>query len=278
MPELPEVETVTRFINREAKGETFSKITFYRQQLREAIPIAPFKKVLLGQPITQVFRRSKYILMESPQGFGLFHLGMTGNVLWLKDDKPIKPHTHLIMELKARAGRAPRYLHFIDPRRFGQIHAWEGSDWENHPYIQLLGPEPLDIRDLGGHLFKMSRKRSVNVKTFIMNGRIVVGVGNIYACEALFSAGIHPETPAGKLEEGDYRRLARCIRATLRRAIEAGGTTFRDFKDSEGKPGYFAQALKVYGREGEACVECGGLIKRLVQTGRSTWFCGKCQN
>ncbi len=278
MPELPEVETVTRFIDREAKGLSFSKITFYRQQLRDPIPIELFNKVLLNRTITQVFRRSKYILAETTHGFGLFHLGMTGNVLCLAKNKPIKPHTHLIMELKARPGALPQCLHFIDPRRFGQIHAWEGPDWQQHPYILDLGPEPLEIKNLGAHLFRVSRRRKVPIKTFIMNGRVVVGVGNIYACEALFAAGINPKTQAGDLELEDYQRLARLIRATLRRAIAAGGTSFRDFKNSEGKPGYFSQALKVYGREDEECYGCGSDIQRLVQGGRSTWFCGKCQN
>lgn len=278
MPELPEVETVARFIEREANGQAFNKITFYRQDLREAIPVATFKKVLLGQEIQQVFRRSKYIVLKSPRGYALFHLGMTGNLLWKEQAAPQAPHTHLVMQLQEKPSRKTRYLHFVDPRRFGMIHAWEGSDWQQHPYLRDLGPEPLLGKNLGAHLFKTSRKRRVPIKNFIMDGRIVVGVGNIYACEALFGAGIHPETPCGNLSEGDYKRLAQCIKQTLRKAIAAGGTSFRDYRDSEGKPGYFAQSLQVYGREGESCHRCKASIKRIAQSGRSTWFCSKCQN
>jgi formamidopyrimidine-DNA glycosylase len=157
------------------------------------------------------------------------------------------------------------------------IHAWEGSDWQQHPYLSKLGPEPLVGNTLGAHLLHSSRRRSLSIKTFLMDAKIIVGVGNIYACEALFRAGVHPERPCASLSAEEYQRLARCIRAILRKAIKVGGTTFRDFKNSEGEAGYFAQALAVYGREDEACLQCATTIKRIVQGGRSSWYCSNCQ-
>ena len=201
----------------------------------------------------------------------ILHLGMSGGLRVLDPDVPWKKHDHLALRLDS--GKELRYH---DPRRFGCVLFCEG-DPESHPLLRDLGPEPLGEAFSADHLIAAAQGRKVAIKQMIMNSHVVVGVGNIYACEALFLAGIHPMREAGKVSKLRIARLVNAIRQVLSAAIESGGTTLRDFLNENGKPGYFQLSLNVYGREGEACGRCGHLVKRIVQGQRSTFYCGRCQ-
>jgi len=252
---------------------------FLRKDLRDPIPIKEFKRLMEGAVVEDVLRRSKYLLMKTPKAYGVFHLGMTGNMLWLKSRTPEIPHTHAVFTIEDKHGK-PGYLHFIDARRFGRIDVVHCSDADTlaaHPHFADLGPEPLTHKDLGKYLFERSRKKKQPIKSFLMDARVVVGVGNIYASEALFRAGINPKRKAGTVTQERYALLGKAVVQTLNKAIDAGGTTFRDFKNSDGNPGYFKIQLAVYDRKGEPCEKCGTLIKDLRQSGRSTFFCPLCQ-
>lgn len=276
MPELPEVETVVKSLRETCQGCTVITAKFYRKDIREPIPIATFRKVLLEQEVTSVIRRSKYIVMNTNLGSAIFHLGMSGQMLALKDAKPHFKHTHLVIEFSSRKNRR-HFIHFIDPRRFGRIGAHFGPHWTSHPYFNKLGCEPLEERSLGKHLWDYGKESSRSIKNLIMDAKIVVGIGNIYACESLFVAGIHPERPAHSLSTKDYQAIAHSAKKILRLAIKAGGTSIKDFKSMEGKTGYFSISLNVYGRIDEPCKACGTTIKHIKQSGRSTWFCSSCQ-
>jgi formamidopyrimidine-DNA glycosylase len=276
MPELPEVECLTRAVRRVLKGGRLVGAEFFRSDLRDPIPIDQFRALLVGQPVEDVFRRSKYMVVRTPRGLGVFHLGMTGNIIQRPIAKPGVAHTHAVFAIEDKSGQTS-YLHFIDPRRFGRIDCIEGTVIDEHPWFAELGPEPLAAKALGAHLFEESRGRKQPVKAFLMDARVVVGVGNIYASESLFRAGIHPLRKAGSVSSQRYARLGEAVRETLKAAIKAGGTTFRDFKNSDGNPGYFALKLAVYDREGEACPRCGAAIEQVRLAGRSTFFCGTCQ-
>jgi formamidopyrimidine-DNA glycosylase len=280
MPELPEVECLTRAVRKVVKGGRLVRADFLRKDLRDPIPIREFKAIMEGAVVEDVVRRSKYLLMQTKRGYGVFHLGMTGNMLWRQSPKPEIPHTHAVFTIEDKKGRAG-YLHFVDPRRFGRIDCVECSDRDTlyaHEYFADLGPEPLTHADLGAYLFEKSRGKSQPIKSFLMDARIVVGVGNIYASESLFRAGINPKRKAGAVTRERFAKLAKCVVQTLEESIEAGGTTFRDFKNSDGNPGYFRVQLHVYDRSGEPCGKCGTLIKDLRQSGRTTFFCPVCQS
>jgi formamidopyrimidine-DNA glycosylase len=276
MPELPEVECLTRAVRRVLKGSTVEKVEFLRKDLRDPIPIRPFKAMFEGQIVDDVFRRSKYMLWQASDGLGIIHLGMTGNLVYQETDKPILPHTHMIVSLRTKTNKQ-RFLHYIDARRFGRISCMQGHDYEEHAYFNALGPEPLLMKDLGQYLWEKSRRRKGPIKPFLMDAKTVVGVGNIYASESLFRAGIHPARAAGRVSQDRYIELGGHIKATLSDAISQGGTTFRDFKNANGNPGYFRVSLAVYDRERQPCRVCGTPIKALRQAGRSTFFCGVCQ-
>jgi formamidopyrimidine-DNA glycosylase len=186
---------------------------------------------------------------------------------------PPAPGAHDHVDVRIEGGHLIRYT---DPRRFGAL-LWGGDDPLNHPRLATLGPEPLGDAFDGEWLWRLSRGRKASVKTFIMDSKTVVGVGNIYASEALFAAGIHPRRPAGRIGRTRYDRLAACIRQTLADAIELGGTSLRDFTVGDGTPGYFGQSLRVYGRDGQACTACGTAVRREVIGQRSTFFCPRCQ-
>ena len=275
MPELPEVETVVRSLRETCLGYTAEKIKFYRKDIREPVPIPTFRKVLLGQRLDSIERRSKYIVMNTRVGSAIFHLGMSGQLLALKDWKPEIKHTHLVMEFNQ--GKQSHYLHFIDPRRFGRISAHIGPNWRKHPFIEQLGCEPLEERLLGNYLWNKGKKRSRSIKTLLMDSKIVVGIGNIYACESLFLAGVHPERSSDTISQHEYQAIAAAAKKTLRSAIKAGGTTIKDFKSMEGKLGYFSISLNVYGRSDEECKNCRSPINHIKQSGRSSWFCSSCQ-
>ncbi len=278
MPELPEVETVKRAVSLVALGGKVGAVQFHREDLRDPIPIERFQSLVSNQIITDVTRRSKYMILTTSAGHAIFHLGMSGRILILDSDQIEQKHTHMVMAIE-RKDYAAKFLHFIDPRRFGRITCCTHEEKNSFSLFRDLGPEPLEHDfDLGKHLWRKSRKRSQSCKAFLMDSRNVVGVGNIYANEALFRAGILPEKAAGAISLSRYRLLATEIVSVLNAAIQSGGTTLRDFFNALGKPGYFAINLAVYGRNGQPCLVCNNpiLLQRIV--GRSTFYCLSCQH
>lgn len=281
MPELPEVECLTRAVKSTLEGRVISEANFHRADLRWPIPSDELRAILVGTPVLSVSRRSKYMLIETARGYGIFHLGMTGNIL--QSSEAISPwkHTHASFHVAIGNDNAKDfYLHFVDPRRFGCILAAKVGALNEHDLLKNLGPEPLDCsaEDLAQHLWLRSRGKSVAVKNFVMDANIVVGVGNIYANESLFLAGIRPTRQSQKVKRVEWSKLASQIQIVLQKAIEAGGTSFRDYKHTDGQPGYFELELLVYAREGEACKICGSIIKHKKIGQRATFYCPRCQS
>ncbi len=270
MPELPEVETTRRGIEPHLRGQTVTATTVRERRLRWPIP-ADLEQRLTGQTLGSLTRRGKYLVLNAGQGTLLIHLGMSGSLRVLSPDTPWKKHDHVALDLSNGVS-----VRFHDPRRFGVL-LWLDSDPSDHPLLAKLGPEPLGNHFSGSHLYEQSRGRRVAVKPFIMNGQVVVGVGNIYANEALFRAGIDPRQPAGDIELARYERVATAIREVLGAAIAQGGTTLRDFVNGVGEPGYFRQQLAVYERDGEPCPLCGTAIIRLKLGQRASYYCPQCQ-
>ncbi len=270
MPELPEVETTCRGIAPHIKGKKVSDVIVRHHQLRWPIPRG-LKKGLLGHKINSVSRRAKYLLLGFDHGTLILHLGMSGSLRIIPANSPAEKHDHL--DIAFDHGKT---LRLTDPRRFGAV-LWTKEPPEEHALLAHLGPEPLSEAFTSDYLYQQSRKRKSSIKQFIMDGKIVVGVGNIYASESLFLAGISPKRIANKVSKARYEKLTAAIKQVLAAAIEQGGTTLRDFVGGDGKPGYFAQQLNVYGREGEPCRACGKEIKQIVQGQRSTFYCPHCQ-
>jgi len=278
MPELPEVETTVRCMQSEFLGYKICNAKFYRKNLRDPMPISRIKKESIGKHMDEITRRGKYILIHTGDQSLVLHLGMTGNVLSLDSKTPAQKHTHFVLELEHPKTKKIKYMHYVDPRRFGRLDLLSKDSWQDHKYFSAMGPEPLDIRALGKHLYDRSTGKKTTLKSFVMDQRTVVGVGNIYACEALFLTGLHPTTPAGEVSIEDYGLLAKNIKLVLRRAIKQGGTSFRDFKHLDGKAGgYFRIKLNVYDRQGEDCKQCESAIENLVIAGRSSFYCPSCQ-
>lgn len=271
MPELPEVETTCRGIAPHIETRAVTGVIVRNRNLRWPVP-ARLNTTLSGQRIEHVDRRGKYILIHTAVGCLIMHLGMSGSLSITDADTPPRKHDHV--DIIFDSGQCLR-LH--DPRRFGSIH-WTKNNPLEHDLLIKLGPEPLSNDFDLEHLWQASRKRRIAIKSFIMDSHIVVGVGNIYASEALFRAGIHPKQAAGRVTRKAYEKLLKAIKAVIRQAIKQGGTTLRDFTNSEGKPGYFKQKLKVYGREGEACNTCGTPIRQVVINQRASYFCPACQH
>lgn len=269
MPELPEVETTRRGIAPYCEGQTIARVTVRNGKLRWPVP-EDLAAQMEGQTIRTVDRRAKYLFLNLDHGTAIVHLGMSGSLRIVTNNTREQKHDHIDLVLHSGV-----ILRFNDPRRFG-CWLWSGSA-ATHPLIASLGPEPLSPEFTGQMLFQLSRNKSAPVKSFIMDSHVVVGVGNIYANEALFKAGIHPKRKAGRISLGRYQRLVESIRETLSAAILMGGTTLRDFVNSDGQPGYFAQSLLVYGRSGEPCPECEAPLKEIRMSGRSTVYCGRCQ-
>jgi formamidopyrimidine-DNA glycosylase len=269
MPELPEVETTRRGLAPLVNGKTIHFIRVRQPHLRWAIP--DVVGTLCDRRILGIERRAKWLIWRLEDGNLLWHLGMSGSFRGWIDPPPPGPHDHV--DLQIEGGHLIRYT---DPRRFGAL-LWTDDDPLAHPRLVGLGPEPFDAAFNGDDLWRLSRGRRTSIKSFIMDGRIVVGVGNIYACESLFSAGIHPARAAGRISRVRYRALAEAIVRILGEAIELGGTSLRDFTVGDGTPGYFGQSLRVYGREGLPCPSCRQPIKRSVIAQRSTFFCARCQ-
>jgi len=270
MPELPEVETIRRGVEPHVVGRIIREVIVRDTRLRWPIP-AGFVEFARGRKIRGVARRGKYLIFDLGGDRLIVHLGMTGRLSVLDPGEPLKKHDHVDLLLSGKV-----LLRFHDPRRFGAVLPWPAAEAQ-HALFAGMGPEPFSDEFSGDYLFQRSRGRSAAVKLFIMDGRIVVGVGNIYASEALFYAGIRPKTPAGKVTRAQYARLAQAILDVLRVAIEHGGTTLRDFRGSDGANGYFKQELRVYDREGLPCYVCGTAVKRLVLGQRSSFYCPTCQ-
>jgi len=270
MPELPEVETTRRGIEPYLLDQSVSEVIVHQWQLRWAIP----KQIhqLKDQRIHAVDRRGKYILIKTDPGQAIVHLGMSGSLRICTDNQePKRKHDHVEMQL---SNGASMRLH--DPRRFGCL-LWQAIDEPEHSLLSKLGPEPLLDEFNTEHLIRATRKRKVPIKNLIMNSQIVVGVGNIYASEALFMAGVRPGRAAGRVKHSECEKLVASIKIILQQSIEQGGTTLRDFVNSDGEPGYFKQSLFVYGKALEPCQRCDSTIKQMVLGQRSTFYCPECQ-
>ncbi len=274
MPELPEVETTRRGLAPHLQGRRIGAVTLRRPDLRWPIP-GEVARLLPGQRIEGVRRRAKYLLLDTGAGSALLHLGMSGSLRVLPQDTPVRAHDHVDIGLAPARGQAARVLRFNDPRRFGCL-LWQPPG-EVHPLLRELGPEPLSDAFDGDYLYALSRGRKAPVKTFLMDQAVVVGVGNIYAAESLFRAGISPLRAAGQVSRERYRALAGAVRAILAHAIERGGTTLRDFISPDGAPGYFEQELSAYGRGGQPCPACGRPLRQASIGQRATVWCGRCQ-
>ena len=278
MPELPEVETTKSGIAPHIKGKTISKLVVRQPKLRWPIP-DDLPELIKNQSVLDVRRRAKYLLVDvgsaktgKPKGTVIIHLGMSGSLRVIEGKVP-EPEKHEHFDLVCKTGPT---LRFTDPRRFGAC-LWQDANDTTSALLDHLGPEPLSDDFNGEYLFERSRKRTSAIKTFIMDQKIVVGVGNIYASESLFLSGINPKKAAGKISKAKYQELVIAIKQVLAKAIEDGGTTLKDFVGSDGKPGYFAQQLRVYGRAGEACIQCNQTVKQITQGQRSTFYCSNCQ-
>lgn len=270
MPELPEVETTLRGISKHLRGKTIDKVVIRDARLRWPIPQS-IKKLLPGQTIQNLSRRGKYLLLTTRVGTLILHLGMSGSLRIVNDSAAIQKHDHFDLHLTNQ-----KVLRLRDPRRFGAV-LFTKKDPLLHKLLINLGPEPFahDFND--DYLFSKARKRKIVIKSFLMDSKIVVGVGNIYANEALFMAGIHPKRAAGKVTRLQYARLISAIQTVLDSAIQAGGTTLRDFTHSDGKPGYFSQSLKIYGKKEQPCPHCGKTISHAMIAQRATYYCTHCQ-
>lgn len=270
MPELPEVETTRLGISPFVLNQTITAITIRQAQLRRPIPVE-LKTLCIGQVVQAVSRRAKYLLFKLCEGYLLCHLGMSGHLRIIAANSPAGKHDHI--DLLLSNGRTLRYN---DPRRFG-LWLYIAENPEKHRLLANLGPEPLSEMFNGDYLFRRAHHRKQSIKAFIMTNEIVVGVGNIYATESLFLAGIHPQTSAGCVKQEKFAALVDHIKQILQQAIKAGGTTLRDFYAIDGKPGYFSNNLQIYGRKNLPCFQCHTLIQTIVISGRSSAFCPSCQ-
>lgn len=271
MPELPEVETVRTGLEPLLVGRRIESVTCHRSSLRYPLPGLA---VLTGEKVMKVRRRAKYLLFDLEGGQVLvWHLGMTGQFHVLPQRVEAGAHEHVRFDLTD--GQSLRYR---DARRFGYAGLLNSDEVEQHPWFIKLGPEPLAADFDAEHLLAACHNRKAPIKSVIMDAAVVVGVGNIYASEALFRAGIYPARAAKRISYKRLVVLTEMIKQVLAEAIEAGGSSISDFVHADGKPGYFSHAFRVYGRQGEACVCCGKTIKRLIQSGRSTFYCSGCQH
>lgn len=268
MPELPEVETTVRGLARVLEGRTISRVEARRPDLRRALPVDLGQR-LTGAQVTGLHRRAKYGLIDTDRGDALvFHLGMSGR--WRVDPTEIEKHDHFILETDEGHRVA-----LNDPRRFGSLDLVRSDALEEWPPFKALGPEPFDLD--AAELKRRLAGRSAAIKLLLLDQRIVAGLGNIYVCEALYRAGIHPRRPGGSVSLGRLKKLVPAIQDVLVEAIEAGGSTLRDFARPDGELGYFSKAFAVYDREGRPCGS-GGTVRRIVQGGRSTFYCPQCQH
>lgn len=269
MPELPEVETTRRGIAPHLVGRSVTRVVVRDHRLRWPVP-RTLGEHLVGQRLEAVERRAKYLLLRFPNGTVLLHLGMSGSLRIVSASAPADVHDHVDLVFGRQA------LRLRDPRRFGSIH-WVTGEPERHPLLARLGPEPLGEAFDAASLYGAAHRRRVATKTLLMDSHVVVGVGNIYANEALFRAGVRPTRRSDRLTRADCARLVAAIRAVLDAAIAVGGTTLRDFVREDGSPGYFVSDLKVYGRGGKECPVCGSALKATRLGQRATVYCPRCQ-
>jgi len=270
MPELPEVETTRRGLEPLIVDRIITSIHIYKEKLRWEIP-KHLIDTLKNQTIQKISRRAKYLLIDFSDGQLVMHLGMTGSISVVPNVEPLKKHHHFELKLDNKMS-----MRFHDPRRFGSI-LWQKYD-EQLSLLKKLGPEPLSYEFDENSLFNSSVGKTKNIKTFIMDSHVVVGVGNIYASESLFLAGISPKREAGKTSKKRFRILVKCIKKVLTESINSGGTTLNDFSNVDGEAGYFYQILSVYDRKDMPCKRCNGKIKKIVQNQRATYYCPKCQH
>ncbi len=275
MPELPEVEVVRMGITPLVQSQVVQRVLVRQRQLRWPVS-RELERVLTGQVITHISRRSKYLILHCDPGVVLIHLGMSGVLSWLPHDTPVRAHDHLDIQF------AHGLLRLNDPRRFGAV-LWipgqrqDPASLSRHPLLAKLGPEPFSDDFTALAMWTATRGRRVAIKQALLGGELVVGVGNIYASEALFQAGIDPRRAVGRISRARYEKLAEAIRRVLSNAIEHGGSTLRDFRASDGQSGYFQIAHQVYDRAGLSCLVCSTPIRHIVQGQRSTYFCPNCQ-
>lgn len=271
MPELPEVETTCCGITPHILGKRIRNVIVRQQQLRWPVP-TELQQILSGQSVHHVKRRAKYLLLETLTGTVILHLGMSGSLRIVTSQQKTGKHDHIDFVFADDT-----VLRFNDPRKFGAV-LWTPEPISGHPLFEKLGPEPLSDDFNGDTLYHQANKRKMAVKSFIMDGHIVVGVGNIYANESLFMAGIHPSRQAGRISLKRYQKLAASIKIVLEKAIAQGGTTLRDFVNEQGKPGYFQQSLYTYGRANQPCLHCSTPIKQVKIGQRASYFCSQCQS
>ncbi|MDQ7054228.1 MAG: bifunctional DNA-formamidopyrimidine glycosylase/DNA-(apurinic or apyrimidinic site) lyase [candidate division KSB1 bacterium] len=273
MPELPEVETIRRGLEPHLYGKRLQSLRVHEPRLRWPVDEAKIKTAIENRRLQDIRRRAKYLLFDFEGGQTLLvHLGMSGQLRLLRKPAELERHDHI--QLFFEGGLELRYR---DPRRFGMMDVVAIDRVAGHPRLQHLGAEPLDETIPADSFYHTVRKSRKPIKNLLMDATFMVGVGNIYANEALFYAGVHPETPAQRLPLEKWCELLACVRQVLRKALREGGTTLNDFVDSRGEPGYFQLSLAVYGREGEPCPQCGSAIQKTVLTGRGTFFCPRCQ-
>jgi formamidopyrimidine-DNA glycosylase len=270
MPELPEVETTRLGLKAHVEGKRVSHVVMRSRALRLPVP-RKLSHLVSGATVRDITRRGKYLILDCGRGSLIIHLGMSGR-LWLINGA-IAPERHDHFDLVMATGTIIRLR---DPRRFGLV-LWHKGKGLTHPLLANLGPEPLGTEFDGGWLHRQTRSRSSAIKQTLMDSRVVAGIGNIYANEALFRSGINPKTPAQRIGLARYRRLAEQIRITLMAAIDAGGSSLRDYVGSDGQAGNFQTKFQVYGRDGKPCLRCGTLIRLLRQGQRSTYYCPRCQ-
>jgi formamidopyrimidine-DNA glycosylase len=270
MPELPEVETVKRGIATHVENKIIQQVILRERRLRWEVP-ETLATILPGQRVETVTRRGKYLLLKCTLGHLLIHLGMSGRLLVVNPEIPLQKHDHVDFIFENN-----QCLRYHDPRRFGCI-LWTTEPTEQHPLLANLGMEPLENRAIGEHLFNIARKKDIAVKKFIMNNQVVVGIGNIYANESLFLAGIHPLRAVSSINLAEFQQLGIVIQQILTIAIAKGGTTLKDFTNSAGQAGYFQQELKIYGRAGEPCGQCGTIVQHIKIVQRPSYFCPHCQ-
>ena len=270
MPELPEVETTRRGLEPRVVGRKIADVVVRNRNLRWPIP-RDLARRLRGERVLAIRRRGKYLLFDVREGHLLVHLGMSGRLSMVARGEPARAHDHVDLQLEGTDS-----VRLTDPRRFG-VMLWVSGPPERHVLLRGLGLEPLEPGFDGQALQRLARGRRVAVKHFLMNSRLITGVGNIYASEALFRAGIHPLRSVARISRPRWERLAAAVRETLERALAAGGTTLRDYASLEGRPGEFGTQCAVYGREGEPCLQCATPIRALRQGQRSTFYCPGCQ-
>lgn len=273
MPELPEVETVRRTLVPHLVGRAFRAVQVRDTRLRLPVSVGKLERLVICQTVLGIRRRAKYLLIDLTNDHVLLlHLGMSGKLILCGEKEPLAKHDHVVWMLSDG-----RQLRFNDARRFGLVECLTRSEENAHPQLKKLGVEPLSEEFSSDQLFEMTRRSNKPIKNFLMDSHQIVGIGNIYACEALHLAQLNPFRAAKKLNRENCAMLTRAIKNTLNDAIEQGGTTLRDFVDVDGTAGYFAIRLQIYGREGVACLRCKSRVHRKVQAGRSTFYCSKCQ-